>query len=84
MKIAFYDTRPYDMLWFDPLLKEADMEPQYIENRLSCDIVGYAHEAEAICMFVNDVCDKAVVDRLAEMNIHLIMLRCAGFNNVDL
>ena len=36
MKIAFYDTRPYDMLWFDPLLKEADMEPQYIENRLSC------------------------------------------------
>ena len=84
MKIAFYDTRPYDMLWFDPLLKEADMEPQYIENRLSCDTVGYAHEAEAICMFVNDVCDKAVVDRLAEMNIHLILLRCAGFNNVDL
>ncbi|MGI6108829.1 MAG: 2-hydroxyacid dehydrogenase [Eubacteriaceae bacterium] len=84
MKIAFYDTRPYDMLWFDPLLKEEDIEPQYIENRLSCETVGYAHEADAICMFVNDTANKEVVDKLAEMGIHLILLRCAGFNNVDL
>lgn len=84
MKIAFYDTRPYDMLWFDPLLKEADLEPQYIENRLNINTVGYAHESEAICIFVNDVCDKDVVDRLAEMHIKLILLRCAGYNNVDL
>ncbi len=84
MKIAFYDTRPYDMLWFDPLLKEVDIEPQYIQNRLDCDTVGYAHEADAICIFVNDVCDKPVIDRLADMNIKLILLRCAGYNNVDL
>lgn len=84
MKIAFYDTRPYDTLWFDPLLKEADLEPQYIENRLSCKTVGYAHEADAICIFVNDVCDKPVIDRLADMGIKLILLRCAGYNNVDL
>lgn len=84
MKIAFYDTRPYDMLWFDPLLKENDLEPQYIQNRLSCETVSYAHEADAICIFVNDVCDKDVIDRLADMGIKLILLRCAGYNNVDL
>ncbi len=84
MKIAFYDSRPYDMLWFDPLLKEADLEPQYIQNRLNLSTVGYAHEAEAICIFVNDICDKDVIDRLADMGIKLILLRCAGYNNVDL
>lgn len=84
MKIAFYDTRPYDMLWFDPLLKENDLEPQYIQNRLNLDTVSYAHEADAICIFVNDKCDKDVIDKLAEMGIKLILLRCAGYNNVDL
>ncbi len=84
MKIAFYDTRPYDMLWFDPLLKEADIEPQYIQNRLDKNTVGYAHEADAICIFVNDHCDKEVIERLDEMNIKLVLLRCAGYNNVDL
>lgn len=84
MKIAFFDTRPYDMLWFDPLSKEADITPQYIENRLTIETVGYAHDADAICIFVNDTADKAVIDKLAEMGINLILLRCAGFNNVNL
>lgn len=84
MKIAFFDTRPYDMLWFDPLCKEADITPQYIENRLSIETVGYAHDADAICIFVNDTADKEVIDKLAEMGIDLILLRCAGFNNVNL
>lgn len=84
MKIAFFDTRPYDMLWFDPLCKEADITPQYIENRLTIETVGYAHDADAICIFVNDTADKPVIDKLAEMGINLILLRCAGFNNVNL
>lgn len=84
MKIAFFDTRPYDMLWFDPLCREADITPQYIENRLTIETVGYAHDADAICIFVNDTADKDVIDKLAEMGINLILLRCAGFNNVNL
>ena len=41
MKIAFYDTRPYDKLWFDPLLKDAGHEPRYIENRLDIHTLEY-------------------------------------------
>lgn len=84
IKIAFYDTRPYDQVWFEPLCKANDIEPQWIENRLSIETVGFAHGADAICMFVNDSADKAVVDKLSEMGINLILLRSAGFNHVDL
>lgn len=84
MKIAFYDTRPYDKLWFDPLLKEAGHEPRYIENRLDIHTLEYARGADAICVFVNDKVTKEIVDRLADMKIHLILLRSAGYNNVDM
>lgn len=84
MKIAFYDTRPYDKLWFDPLLKEAGHEPRYIENRLNRHTLEYAQDAEAICVFVNDKVTGDIINRLAEMDIRLILLRSAGYNNVDM
>jgi len=35
-------------------------------------------------VFVNDELNAFVVDRLADYGVKLIVLRCAGFNNVDL
>lgn len=43
-----------------------------------------AHDADAVCVFVNDRVDKNVITQLAAYGIKVIALRCAGFNNVDL
>ena len=35
-------------------------------------------------MFVNDTVNREVIDRLYELGVKTIALRCAGFNNVDI
>ncbi|MDO4288906.1 MAG: 2-hydroxyacid dehydrogenase [Eubacterium sp.] len=84
MKIAFYDTRPYDRASFEPLLTEAGHRARFIENRLDIHTLDYAQGADAICVFVNDKVDKAVIEGLAALDIRLILLRSAGYNNVDM
>ncbi|MFX6888109.1 2-hydroxyacid dehydrogenase, partial [Acinetobacter baumannii] len=46
--------------------------------------VSLAAGANAICVFVNDVVNNAVIEQLSKMGVSIIALRCAGFNNVDL
>ena len=45
--------------------------------------MGLAAGADAVCVFVNDDVNAAVIDRLCEMGVGTVALRCAGFNNVD-
>ena len=37
-----------------------------------------------MCVFVNDLVDRTVIEKLAAAGVRLIALRCAGYNNVDL
>jgi len=53
-------------------------------KRLSYRTVREASGSDAICIFVNDRADIKVIEELAQMNVKLIALRCAGYNNVDL
>lgn len=46
--------------------------------------VHLAKDSDAVCVFVNDKEPKEVVQQLSEYGCKLIVLRCAGFNNVDL
>lgn len=39
---------------------------------------------DAVCVFVNDALPAPVIDVLADRGVKAILLRCAGFNNVDL
>ena len=83
MKIAFFDTKPYDKPSFDRYGKEQDITFKYFETKLNEDTVDLARGCDGICVFVNDTVNAAVIDRLEEMGISMIALRCAGFNNVD-
>lgn len=38
----------------------------------------------AVCLFVNNVADEVVLQKLIAQGTRAIALRCAGFNNVDL
>ncbi len=84
MKIAFFDTKNYDMESFDSYIRDRNIEVKYYEPKLNIDTVELAKGFDGVCVFVNDDLNKNVINRLHELGVKAIFLRCAGFNNVDL
>ena len=84
MKLAFFDAKSYDMPGFDAAAKDTDLEIKYFETRLNEDTVSLAAGFDAVCVFVNDTVNAAVVEKLYHYGVKIIALRCAGFNNVDI
>lgn len=84
MKLAFFDTKSYDIPGFDRYALPAGIEIKYFEPGLNIDTVSLAAGFDAVCVFVNDVVSADVVQRLYELGVKAIVLRCAGFNNVDI
>ena len=83
MKIAFYGTKPYDRIWFEPMGKEYGFDIHFIEAACNKETIFMAKGYDAICIFVNDYVNAEMIDALYEMNVKAILLRSAGFNNVD-
>lgn len=83
MRIAFYGTKPYDKIWFEPMGKEYGFDIHFIEAACSQETVFMAKGYDAICIFVNDYVNAEMIDALYEMNVKAILLRSAGYNNVD-
>lgn len=84
MKIAFFDTKPYDRPSFDRYGKEYGVKFKYFETKLNEDTVDLAQGYDGVCVFVNDTVNAPVIDRLCELGVRVVALRCAGFNNVDI
>jgi len=84
MKIAFFDTKPYDVPSFEKYGNENGVSFKFFETKLNRDTVELANGFDGVCAFVNDTIDSVVIDKLVEMNINVLALRCAGFNNVDM
>ncbi len=82
--IRLFSAKAYDRPGFDTANAAHRHELTYLDTKLGPDTVELAAGADAVCVFVNDVVDEPVLDRLAEMGIGCVALRCAGFNNVDL
>jgi len=84
MRFAFFDTKPYDKPSFDKFGGEHGLKFKYFETKLNEDTVELASGYDGVCVFVNDVVNAAVIDRLCELGVKVVALRCAGFNNVDM
>ena len=84
MKIAFFDTKPYDKPSFEKYGAKYGVIFKYFETKLNEDTVELAGGYDGVCVFVNDTVSAAVIDRLAELGVKIVALRCAGFNNVDM
>ena len=83
MKIAFFDTKPYDKLTFEKHAKRYGFDIKYFETKLNEDTAELANGFDAVCSFVNDTVNDKVIDKFYEMGIRVLALRCAGFNQVD-
>ena len=84
MKIAFFDTKPYDKIYFEPLSKKHGHEIKFFEDKLNEDTAILARDSECVCAFVNDTVNAEVIDTLHKIGVKLIAMRCSGYNNVDL
>lgn len=84
MKIAFFDAKPYDKTAFDKFCEEFDIKIKYFDTKLNEDTVELAKGYDGVCVFVNDTVNDIVTDKLIEYGTKVILLRCAGFNNVDI
>jgi D-lactate dehydrogenase len=84
MKITFFSTQPYDREFFTRHNEAFGFELEFLETALDQKTVSLVQGAGAVCVFVNDRVDAAVVRQLAERGVKTIALRCAGFNNADL
>jgi len=83
MKIAFFDTKPYDRTWTEPLSVKYGYDIKFFEHKLNADTAVLASGYGVVCAFVNDTIDNDVIDILYKAGVKLIALRCAGYNNVD-
>lgn len=85
MNILFYGTKNYDQQFFDKLLPDyPGIEIKFIEANIDVETASLAKGYEAICAFVNADLGTRVIEELNRQGVKLILMRCAGYNNVDL
>ena len=87
MKILFYDTKSYDKESFEDTLKAkgfTDITIEYTKSDLDPRTAALAEGFDAVCAFVSSDIGTQTLDILHEKGISLLLMRCAGFNNIDL
>jgi D-lactate dehydrogenase len=88
MKIAVFSTQAYDRRFLDEAVAAGAGNDRfslvYLEAALSLQTAPLANGCDAVCVFVNDVLDATVLGALRALGVRAVLLRCAGFNNVDL
>jgi len=88
MKIAVFSAQPYDKRFLEEantrLFTNHNFELTYHVFPLAQETVALAQGSDAVCVFVNDYLDAPVLEALHKGGTRAVLLRCAGFNNVDL
>lgn len=82
-RIAFFDTKPYDKIWFDEY-NGGRYEIVYFEGKLNRNTVGITAGFDGVCGFVNDDINADVINSLVKNNVKILAMRSAGYSNVDL
>ncbi|TDV14373.1 2-hydroxyacid dehydrogenase [Paraburkholderia caballeronis] len=84
MRIDLFSSRQYDVDTFNEANASFGFDLHFHDTRLDPDTAILARGADAVCSFVNDTVDAAVLQQLQTLGVRLVALRSAGFNHVDL
>jgi D-lactate dehydrogenase len=88
MHIAIFSTQAYDRRFLDEALaarhERRHIVLAYQEAALALHTVALAQGCDAVCAFVNDRLDAPVLEALHQLGVRAVLMRCAGFNNVDI
>lgn len=80
-KIAFFDSKPYDIEWFNRV--KGDYVFKYFEEKLNADSAAMAKGYDGVCAFVNDDIKSKTIEVLHNGGVRVLAMRCAGYSNVD-
>ena len=84
MKVLFYAAKNYDKKSFEPVLEDyPDVEIDYIDHELEPRTASLAAGYDAVCAFVSADVGAKTLEILAEHQVKIVLMRCAGYNNVD-
>ena len=83
MKVAIFSAKKYDREFLSAA-NGSRHELRFFESHLNETTASLAAGFGAVCVFVNDHVNAAVIATLASLGVRLVALRCAGYNNVDL
>ena len=83
MKILCYSSKDYDKKYFSSE-NIYNIEIDYVDCSLNNETVKIAYHYDAICIFVNYTCDQNILNELYQHGVRCVLLRCAGYNNVDI
>lgn len=83
MRLVIFSSKPYDEQYLRPALS-TECEILFLPVHLNKDTVALADGAQGVCCFVNDDLSSGVLEALAKRGIRFVLLRCAGFNQVDI
>lgn len=85
MRILFYDTKRYDKRSFDLALADfPQIEIDYLDTDLIPQTAPLGNGYDAVCAFVSSDVGAKTLKILHEENVSLVLMRCAGYNNVDM
>ncbi len=85
MRITFFATKQYDKETFAKIGKQyPELELEYWETELSPRTASYVTDSEAVCAFVSSDVGEKTLKALKDKGVKLVLMRCSGFNNVDL
>lgn len=84
LKVTVFSTKPYDRRFLEAANADRGHQLHFLDMRLSKESARLARGSRVVCAFVNDELGAPVLKELSELDIGLVALRSAGFNNVDL
>ena len=84
MHVVMFSSKSYEEAAFRAANEQNAHHFELIEARLTTNTAALATGADAVCIFVNDSASRDVLHALADVGVRHVVLRCAGFNNVDL
>jgi D-lactate dehydrogenase len=84
MKIAIFGTQFYEREYLNKYNVGNKHELVFFEENLNSEMTHLATGLQAVCVFVTDIIDKNCIEKLSKLNVKAIILRSAGFNNVDI
>lgn len=87
MHVAVFSARPYDRHSLEEAAAQTSagqgIQFTWFDAPLDRTTAPLAHGCSAVCVFVNDTLDAPVLQALHALGVRAVLLRCAGFNNLD-
>lgn len=84
MKVAVFNTKSFDREYLDKFNINKKHNLTYFDAAVNVVTAKLSSGFEAVCVFVNDKLDDETIKVLSANGVKLIVLRCAGFNNVNI